>query len=141
MISASDALGVLLAALLLALPSVARGEPDEATKAAARQLAQDGARAMEEKRYADAQDLLNRAYELVPAPTIAVLEARALDALGRLVEAAEHYELARRTELGADASDAFVEYVRSSATKHVLARAHSDELKQSRQKLAKGSRR
>jgi DNA-binding transcriptional LysR family regulator len=39
-----------------------------------------------------------------------------------------------------EASDAFVEYVRSSATKHVLARAHSDEIQQTRKGLAKGRR-
>ncbi len=47
-----------------------------------------------------------------------------------------------RSKLGpkSDASDAFVEYVRSSETKHVLARAHSDEIRQTRKALAKRRR-
>ena len=97
-------------ALLLAssaASAASAAEPDEKTKAAARQLAQDGARALAAGRDSEAQDLLDRAYELYPAPTIAVLEARALERLGRLVEAAEHYEKARRSPLVANGSDAF----------------------------------
>lgn len=100
-------LSALAVAILLAAKPANAAEPDEKTKAAARQLAQDGARALDAGRYSEAQDLLNRAYELYAAPTIAVLEARALERLGRLVEAAEHYELARRTQLDPGASDAF----------------------------------
>lgn len=98
-------LGVLLMpASALAAPLT---EPDERTKAAARQLAQDGARAFDAGRHAEARDLLDRAYRLYPAPTIAVLEGRALEKLGQLVEAAEHYERARRTRLSPQASQAF----------------------------------
>jgi tetratricopeptide (TPR) repeat protein len=100
-------LRALPVAMLLASSAASAAEPDEQTKAAARQLAQDGARALDAGRYAEAQDLLDRAYQLYPAPTIAVLEARTLERLGRLVEAAEHYELARHTQLGPDPSDAF----------------------------------
>src|SRR4030095_2834285 len=92
---------------LLASRAASAAEPDEKTKAAARQLAQDGARALAAGRDSEAQDLLDRAYELYPAPTIAVLEARALERLGRLVEAAEHYEKARHSPLVANGSDAF----------------------------------
>jgi len=93
--------------LLLASRTASAAEPDEKTKAAARQLAQDGARALAAGRDSEAQDLLDRAYELYPAPTIAVLEARALERLGRLVEASEHYEKARHSPLVANGSDAF----------------------------------
>jgi hypothetical protein len=92
---------------LLASSAASAAEPDEKTKAAARQLAQDGARALDAGRDSEAQDLLDRAYQLYPAPTIAVLEARALERLGRLVEAAEHYEKARRSPLVANGSEAF----------------------------------
>jgi tetratricopeptide (TPR) repeat protein len=101
---------LLLGAALLchANRAWAQTAPDDAeTRRAARQLAEEGGQLYDEGKYADAVDRLRRAYELVPAPTIAVLEAQALIRLGRLVDAAERYEEAIRFPLGPDAGDAF----------------------------------
>lgn len=63
-------------------------------RATARALADEGADAYAQRNFARARSLFSRAYELVPAPTIALLEARALVELGRLVEAKSWYERA-----------------------------------------------
>lgn len=107
----------LLAASLFVSGAVATAQPaelDDRTKAAARQLAQDGAAAFERGDFTEARALLRRAYALIPAPTIALMEARALAKLGKLVEAAERYEVARRTDLGPNPSDAFKAAVRDA---------------------------
>jgi hypothetical protein len=101
--------------LCLAHSAVVRAQPlpgDDKHKAAARQLAQDGARAYEKGNYQRAHALLRRAHALVPAPTIALLEARALVHMNRFVEASERYELARRYQLDAHPPPAFTEAVK-----------------------------
>jgi tetratricopeptide (TPR) repeat protein len=60
----------------------------------ARALADEGANAFAQRDYARAHDRLQRAFALVQAPTIAVLDARALVGLGRLVEAQAAYRKA-----------------------------------------------
>jgi len=109
-----EGVGVLAALVMagaLALsPEVgaqAQAPRDEATRLAARQLAQEGLELLQEERYAEAQDKLQRAYEIVPAPTVALLEGRALEGMGKLIEAAERFERVRRTELEADSPEAF----------------------------------
>jgi hypothetical protein len=57
--------------------------------------------------YAKARDLFQRAYTLVPAPTLALYEARALGKLGRLVEAEEAYMRAVRTRTDGNSPDQF----------------------------------
>jgi hypothetical protein len=64
------------------------------TKEVARRAAREGLELMHQERWAEAQALLARAYKLVAAPTIAVLEGRSLEQLGRLVEASRCYEAA-----------------------------------------------
>jgi hypothetical protein len=98
-------LGIFVAALLLS--SAARSEQDDATKATARDLAQRAAIAYDSNDYQTAQDLFRRAYALVPAPTLSVREARALEKLGRWVEAVEAYVRTLRSELGPDAPEVF----------------------------------
>ena len=85
----------------------AKAPHDEATRLAARQLAQEGLELLQAEKYAEAQDKLERAYEIVPAPTVALLEGRALEGMGKLIEAAERFERVRRTELEADSPEAF----------------------------------
>jgi hypothetical protein len=85
----------------------AQAPRDEATRLAARQLAQEGLELLQAEKYAEAQDRLQRAYEIVPAPTVALLEGRALEGMGKLIEAAERFERVRRTELEADSPEAF----------------------------------
>ncbi len=70
-------------------------------------MARDAIELMNAENYAAAEDLLRRAYELVPAPTVAVLRGRALEHLDRLIEAAESYESARHMPHGAGTPAAF----------------------------------
>jgi hypothetical protein len=81
---------------------------DPATRSAARQLAKQAIELMQQNRWREAQDLLHRAYALVPAPTIATLEGIAFERMGRLVEAADRYEQARVTPAEAGRPEAFV---------------------------------
>lgn len=65
------------------------GTPD--ARALARSLATEGREAYNAGDYARAIDRFRQAYALVPAPTIAIYEARALERSGRLVEARDAY--------------------------------------------------
>jgi hypothetical protein len=56
--------------------------------------ARRGPRDRDEGAWEKARDHFHRAYQLIPAPTLALMEARALVRLGRLVEALDVYELA-----------------------------------------------
>ncbi len=101
---------LVMAGALALSPAVAaqtEAPRDEATRLAARQLAQEGLELLQAGKFAEAQDKLQRAYEIVPAPTVALLEGRALEGMGKLIEAAERFERVRRTELEADSPDAF----------------------------------
>jgi hypothetical protein len=85
------ALGLgLLCAVLLSRPAWA--EPNEADRATARSLALEGHAALHRKDYETAADRFGRADALVHAPTLVVDWARALQGLGRFVEAHEKYE-------------------------------------------------
>jgi hypothetical protein len=90
----------LLCALLLTTSAWA--EPNEADRATARALALEGHNALTAKDYATAADRFGRADALVHAPTLVVDWARALQGLGRFVEAHEKYELVLRE--GVDSS-------------------------------------
>lgn len=57
-------------------------------------MAREAIGLMHDGRWAEAEALLARAYQLVPAPTVAVLHGRALEELGKLTEAAQNYDLA-----------------------------------------------
>ena len=82
-------------------------EPGEAARVQARSLANEAANAYARAEYQAADRLFARAYALVPAPTIALLHARTLVKLGRLIEASAAYERAARAELTPHAPDAF----------------------------------
>jgi len=71
-------------------------EPSEADRATARALALEGHNALKSKDFAAAADRFSRADALVHAPTLVVDWARALQGLGRYVEAHEKYELVIR---------------------------------------------
>jgi hypothetical protein len=90
----------LLCVLLSTAPAWA--EPSEADRATARALALEGNSALKSKDYATAADRFARADALVHAPTLVVDWARALQGLGRYVEAHEKYELVLRE--GVDSS-------------------------------------
>jgi hypothetical protein len=80
---------------------------DDSTRNAARSLASQGKEAFDKADYERARDLFHRAYTLVPAPTIALYEGRALVRLRRLVEAEEAYMRAARTSLDAESPEPF----------------------------------
>ncbi len=105
----------LVAALALLLvsqrPARAQGEPDAETKNAARDLARQARDAFLARDWERARDLYHRAYALVPAPTLAVREARALVELGRLVEAEERFHDVTRAPLDASSPAPFREAV------------------------------
>ncbi len=104
--------GLLLLGAAASRPSQAVPlRADDRTRAAARQLAQDGAAAFERGEFEKARALLRRASSLYPAPTITLMEARALQKLGRFVEAAERYEDARRSRITSESSSAFADAI------------------------------
>lgn len=78
-------------------------------KAAARSLFQEGVKAQDAGKYADALVLFSKAQKLYDAPThlLHIAECQALT--GKLVEAAETYETLKRVPLAAGAPDVFVE--------------------------------
>lgn len=99
----------LLCALSLAWPAWA--EPNEADRATARALALEGHNALTKKDYAAAADRFGRADALVHAPTLVVDWARALQGMGRFVEAHEKYELVLREGVDANAPRSWVRAV------------------------------
>lgn len=98
----SLALGVLLAAA-----GARASGPRASEREAARALADEGANAFAQGDYARAHEELLRAFRLVPAPTIALLDARALARLGRLVEARDAYLRALAAPVDGDSPAAF----------------------------------
>jgi hypothetical protein len=113
MVFALQAFGAACLLTTFASAAGASDQPDEATRRA-RALADDGANAYAQGHYQLSQELLARAYAIVQAPTIAILEARALVRLGRLVEARAAYERASTAALADDAPDAFRAAVRDA---------------------------
>ena len=100
--------GELLAAtvavpLLLAAPASAQ-PVDDATRAAARKLGSSGLEAFQAHDYATANDKLGRAFRILQAPSLGLWSARALEKLGKLVEAQERYlKVTRLPIVGGDA--------------------------------------
>jgi hypothetical protein len=78
-------------ALLGGVAGLAGAQPSADAVATARALADEGANAYAARDYARALALFEHAHRLVPAPTIALFEARTLVQLGRLREARAAY--------------------------------------------------
>jgi len=94
---------LLLAAFLLAGTPALAQEVDETTRAAARQVGRDGLEAYKQGQYEDALEKLNRAYDVMKAPTLGLWTARTMVQLGLLVEASERYiEVTRLQATGGD---------------------------------------
>ncbi len=81
---------------------------DTETRTVARDLALQGAEAYDAGDFALALDRFDRAAALVTAPTITLMQARCLVALGRWLEALDRYHQVAPDQLGPDAPDAFV---------------------------------
>ncbi len=104
----------------LLLAPASRAEPAAPERESARALADEGADAFAQGDYARAHDRLQRAFSLVPAPTIAVLDARALASLGRLTEAGAAYRLALSAPVGDTSPRTFHEAVVHARTELAL---------------------
>ncbi len=77
---------------------------DDATRAAARQVGEDGLAAYDQGRYGEALAKLGQAYAVVKAPALGLWTARTLVKLGKLVEASERYlEVTRLSAEGGNA--------------------------------------
>jgi hypothetical protein len=113
--SACVALGFLLLA-----PASRADDAASSTRESARALADEGADAFAKGDYARAHERLQRAFSLVPAPTIAVLDARALSSLGRLLEAGAAYRLALSTAVDDTSPRTFHEAVVHARTELAL---------------------
>lgn len=95
----------------LCLHTVCASAEDAETRTLARDLATQGAQAFDARHYDEARDFFRRAHELVPAPSIALLEARSLVGLGKLLEAIDLYEQTARFKLSADSPEAYSQAV------------------------------
>lgn len=92
---------VLLPPLIAVVPALAPAAAhaqaiDSTTRSTARQLGTEGVQAYEAGRYDEASDKLERAYQLLKAPSLALWSGRALERRGNLVEASERYLEATR---------------------------------------------
>src|SRR5262245_41613860 len=77
---------------------------DPATRAAARDLGSAGVKAYQEGDYATATEKLEKAYALLPMPSLGLWSARALAKQNKLVAASERYlEVGRLEVSGGDA--------------------------------------
>ena len=121
-------LSALLVAALCLCASSARAE-DAETRTAARDLATQGAQAFDAGHYADAADFFRRAHELVPAPSIALLEARSLAKLGRLLEAIDIFEQTAHFKLADDAPEAYAQAVEAARIESEEVRKRMPRLK------------
>lgn len=98
-----------------ATPAGSSAQVDEQTRQDARDLAVRGTEAFERHQYDLALDFFRRASSLVRAPTIALMEARCLAQLGRLVEAVDEYETTERMPLPAETNRAFESAIAAAA--------------------------
>jgi hypothetical protein len=89
----------------------------------ARQLALDGADAFVAKDFVTALDRFQRAGKLYDAPTITIMEARAMAELGQLLEASDRFRRVEQTVLTASATRAFRQAVRDAAVEGAQVRA------------------
>jgi hypothetical protein len=106
------ALGVIAWLVLCAGTAHAQGGAE--AKVAARRMAEEAADHFDAGEYEEARDLFQRAYQLHPAPTLPLWEARALVKLGRLVEAEERYAEAGRYDVQPDDPEMFKAAVEES---------------------------
>ena len=91
----SFALSLVLLCTALAGNAVAE-QDDAATRSAGRKLAQDGVALLQQGKAEQASAKLEKAYELLQVPSVALWSGRALAARGYLVEASERFVEASR---------------------------------------------
>ncbi len=89
------AIALLPAVFALCVCPLARGEnPTRTEKDVAREIARRGSEYFDEGAWERAREHFHRAYRIVRAPTLALMEARSLVHLGRLLEATDVYQRA-----------------------------------------------
>jgi hypothetical protein len=98
----------------------AEPEADSHTRTAARALAAQGSKAFDQQDYATALDLFQRAFSLIEAPTIALMEARTLVQLGRWVEAADRYAAVQKMRSPQPNNQAFTQAVEAATSELAL---------------------
>lgn len=89
------ALSLTLLAGFVTLPAFAQ-QDDPALRSAGRKLALDGIALFQQGRAAEASQKLEKAYTLLPVPSVALWSGRALEQRGLLVEASERFVEASR---------------------------------------------
>jgi hypothetical protein len=95
------------AALVFASPSAVAAEPSAADKETSRDLYAEGTKALDAADFTHAERACGGAYKLVNAPTGAVCWGRALEGLGKLVEARDAFLAAARFPRKPDEPDVF----------------------------------
>jgi len=92
-------------------------ETPEATdrRERARVLALEGIERFEQERWPEAHERLKQAFELFPAPTVAVLDAKALEKMGRLIEAHQTFQRAAALAVDDESPKAFRRAVSDAA--------------------------
>jgi hypothetical protein len=90
-------------------------EPEAGMRMAARELAVAGAEAYDKQDFVTALDRFQRAESLYKVPSIAVMVARCLARVGRVVEAVDKYEETLRMPLDSSAPEAFQRAVADAA--------------------------
>jgi hypothetical protein len=88
-------IGWLATSLCMAVPAAAQ-QDDPAMRSAGRKLALDGIALFQQGKAPEASEKLEKAYQLLPVPSVALWSARALEKRGLLVEASERYMEAGR---------------------------------------------
>ncbi len=97
-------LGAIGVCLLVASTAWAQAA-DVESRVLARRMADEGATQYEAGKFDEARELFHRANSLYPAPALEFWEARALNKLGRLVEAEERYASVKRYKIRSEDSD------------------------------------
>jgi hypothetical protein len=97
-------LGGALSVALWFASAGAMAQEDAATRAAARKLAEDGVAALQNGDATTATQKLEKAHQMLKAPSVALWSARALMKSGQLVEAAERLREVGRLQVTGDAA-------------------------------------
>lgn len=108
------AFSLLASWMLLSAPAAAQAPVDDATRATARALAEDGLARFDRGDHAGALPLFDKADALIHAPTMGLMAARCLEKIGRWVEASERFLAVSRIKLDAAANDAQRNAVRAA---------------------------
>jgi hypothetical protein len=108
-----------LAVMTVALTRVAVAEDDAATRSSARKVAMDGIAALQQGNADVAAQKLEKAFQILRVPSVALWSARALAKRGQLVEASERYLEASRLSNFKGGEQAVQEQAQKDAAKEL----------------------